>query len=93
MTTPELLRAIGEALFGVRWQKDLSDELGINRRTMQRWLVGHNEPSPGVWAELEAVLSERASAAMRLCDALRAKRAQTDTVASEEIWLPSIGRK
>jgi hypothetical protein len=74
MTTPALIRAIGEALFGSRWQTDLGDHLEVNRRTVQRWLAGQDEPRPGVWDDLEGLLSERAAAAMRLCDALRRKR-------------------
>jgi hypothetical protein len=74
-TTPELIRAAGEALFGSRWQTDLGDELGINRRTVQRWVSGQNEPMPGVWADLEAMLSERAAEQLRLCEAIRRKLA------------------
>ena len=75
MTSPELIRAIGEALYGSQWQTDLGDALGGNRRTVSRWQSGRYEPQPGVWDDLEALLSERASAAMRLCEALRRKKA------------------
>lgn len=38
--TPELLRATGEALFGPLWQSDLARALGVDRKTIQRWLKG-----------------------------------------------------
>jgi hypothetical protein len=68
---PALIRAIGEALFGSRWQTDLGDHLGVNRRTVQRWLAGQNEPQPGVWDDLEETLRERAAEQRRLCEAIR----------------------
>ena len=36
--SPDLLSAIGEALFGPFWQVELANTLGINRRTIRRWL-------------------------------------------------------
>jgi hypothetical protein len=64
--TPELLAAVGHALYGSRWVTDMSDELGINRRTITRWLRGDYEPQPGVWGELREVLRERQAALPRL---------------------------
>jgi DNA-binding XRE family transcriptional regulator len=64
--TPELLAAVGHALYGSRWVTDMSDELGINRRTITRWLRGDYEPQPGVWGELCCVLRERQAALPRL---------------------------
>lgn len=74
MNTPELIREIGEALFGTRWQTDLGDHLGVNRRTVQRWLAGQDEPRPGVWDDLLLVLSERLAAQQRLREAIRRRR-------------------
>jgi hypothetical protein len=70
-STPALIRAIGEALFGSRWQTDLGEHLGVNRRTVRRWLAGQDEPRPGVWAELLKLLSERAAEQLRLCTVVR----------------------
>jgi hypothetical protein len=58
MSTPDLIRAAGEALFGSRWQTDLGDALGINRRTVQRWRAGQDEPRPAVWGKLLALVIE-----------------------------------
>ena len=34
MTSAELIHAIGAALFGSRYQQDLAEALGVNRRTV-----------------------------------------------------------
>lgn len=44
MTKRELLIATGEALFGPRWQSNLSRELGVYDRTMRRWAAGDGIP-------------------------------------------------
>jgi hypothetical protein len=49
MDSAELIRAIGAALFGSRYQHDLAEGLGVNRRTVSRWSGGADEPRPGVW--------------------------------------------
>ena len=37
--SPELLGMIGRAIFGKQWQTPLGETLGINDRTMRRWVV------------------------------------------------------
>lgn len=59
MTPSDLLRAAGEALYGEQWQAPLAEGLGINRRTIRRWLDGDNEPPAGVWAALAAICHDR----------------------------------
>jgi hypothetical protein len=66
-----MIRAVGAALFGTRWQTDLGEALEVNRRTVRRWLSGEDEPRPGVWDDLEALLSERAANMLRLCEVIR----------------------
>jgi hypothetical protein len=68
--TPELMRAVGEALFGPRWITDLGDHLGVNRRTIARWLAGEFEPQPGVWSDLREVLRERSTVQRQLIGAI-----------------------
>jgi hypothetical protein len=75
--TPKLIQAVGEALFGLQWQTELGYHLAVNRRTVQRWLSGRNEPMPGVWSDIEALLRERAAEQLRLCKEVRHK---TETV-------------
>jgi len=55
----DLIRQVGRALYGARWQLELSRELGVNRITVQRWNRGDMEPSPGVWIELRALVHGR----------------------------------
>lgn len=38
--TPALLRQVGGALHGERWQTPLARELGVSDRTVRRWLAG-----------------------------------------------------
>lgn len=58
-TSPKLIREIGEAIFGRHWQTDLADCLDVNRRTINRWLRGQDEPRPGVWQDIGALLDAR----------------------------------
>ena len=61
MTSAELIRAIGAALFGSRYQQDLAEALGVNRRTVSRWSSGEDEPRPSVWQDLLGIMWERRS--------------------------------
>lgn len=42
-----LLRDVGEALYGPRWQSDLARDLHVADRTMRRWLAGADDMPPG----------------------------------------------
>ena len=59
MTIAKLIRAIGAALFGSRYQQDLAEALGVNRRTVSRWANGEDEPRLGVWPDLLEIMWER----------------------------------
>jgi len=59
MTSAELIWAIGAALFGSRFQQDLAEALGVNRRTVSRWASGEDEPRPGIWLDLLGIMWER----------------------------------
>lgn len=41
----ELVKRVGEAVHGPYWQKSLAEDLGVNRRTINRWLQGDTEVS------------------------------------------------
>jgi hypothetical protein len=56
--TPTTLRAVGEALYGPRWQCELARELAVADRTIRRWAAG-TSPIPDIRAELLAVLRAR----------------------------------
>jgi hypothetical protein len=57
--TPELLRRVGEALYGERWQNALAHELQINERTMRRWLSGAWDVPTERLAELRELVIQR----------------------------------
>src|SRR3954468_24767829 len=55
----ELLRRVGGALYGDRWQSDMAHVLGVNVRTVQRWLSGEREPGSETWTALRALVVRR----------------------------------
>lgn len=54
--TPELLRQIGEALYGPNWQAPLARDLGVRDQTVRRWRAGSAMPE-GLQADLRALLT------------------------------------
>lgn len=57
--TPSILRAVGEALYGPRWQCELARELCVSDRTMRRWSAGTHEIPPAVRDDLLAIVARR----------------------------------
>lgn len=57
----KLLKDTGEALYGPRWQTDLSADLNVSDRTMRRWLAGADDLPPGVAMDLWRICEERAA--------------------------------
>ena len=55
----DLLQRTGEALFGPHFQVELARAIGVNERTMRRWLAGQLEAPPGIKAELAELESKR----------------------------------
>lgn len=49
----------GEALYGPRFQRELAQALGVNERTMRRWLAGDTTPPDGVLGDLKAIVAEK----------------------------------
>lgn len=54
-----LFNSIGTALFGTSWHGDMSRQLGVNLRTIERWSKGQSKISPGVWGDLIRLLDVR----------------------------------
>lgn len=67
-----LLHAIGEALWGSRWQSDMAEALGVQSRTVRRWVAGETEIPPGVWVDLLRLMQERAARLDELSEQARA---------------------
>lgn len=49
----------GEALYGPRFQRELAEALGVNERTMRRWVAGDTSPPDSVLDDLKALVRER----------------------------------
>lgn len=56
-----LLRRVGEALYGPRWQGALAGALGVSDRTMRRWASGADDPPAGVYTDLAGVIANRSA--------------------------------
>ncbi len=67
----DLLRAVGEALYGDAWVGPLSALLDINRRRIERMAAGKADIPPGVLAELAALCERRRAALAAVEDAVR----------------------
>lgn len=57
--TADLLREVGEALYGPLWQSELARQRDIGLRRVQRMAAGESPVPVGVWAELRGDLQER----------------------------------
>ena len=56
--TPAQFRALGEALYGPRWQTALAGHLGVASRTVRRWAAG-SPISPAVADALYRLVGAR----------------------------------
>jgi len=61
----------GEALYGGRWQSDLSRDLMVSDRTIRRWVSGVDDLPPGVALDLLRLCQERAQAIDDLVERLK----------------------
>ena len=52
LTTAELIRRTGKALYGDRWRAALADDLNVTERTVRRWVAGDTTPPRGVTMDL-----------------------------------------
>jgi hypothetical protein len=57
--TNNLLRTIGEQLYGPRWQTDLSRDISVSDRTMRRWTSGEDDVPEGAWRDIYHRLDNR----------------------------------
>lgn len=53
------IHAYGKALYGPRFQRELAEALGVNERTMRRWVAGDTSPPESVLDDLRALVRER----------------------------------
>lgn len=55
----DLLPRVGEALFGARWQTELARGLGVNDRTVRRWVAEPGSMPAGALADLQRLVAAR----------------------------------
>ncbi len=69
--SPEMLRKIGEALWGQRWQTEMAAALGFKDPVrIRQFLSGARRPAPGITADLLAIMRTRGVAIEQLADAV-----------------------
>jgi len=57
---PAELEMVGNALFGDRWQTDMSRELGLSdARRVRQWMAAERPIPVGVWADINQMLRQR----------------------------------
>lgn len=71
ITDPQLLRAVGEALYGPRWQSELARDLGMSGRHMRRLASGAAELTLGMRTDLLRIAGERVLVIGEAIDRLR----------------------
>ena len=54
-----LIRQAASVLYGPNPALGLSEGLGVNTRTVQRWLAGQNAVPAGIWNQLLDLAAER----------------------------------
>jgi hypothetical protein len=52
LMSSELLKRVGEFIYGDQWQAPLARDLTVNERSMRRWVAGTDEIPRGVWRDL-----------------------------------------
>ena len=67
-----LLAAVGAALHGRDWKQPLAEQLGVDDRSLRRWIQAGHVP-PGVWADLAALLERHNAAVRRLITESRSR--------------------
>ena len=55
----DLLIECGEALYGPRWQSEMARDLGVNKRTIGRWLSGASKVPPGILKDLLKLVEDQ----------------------------------
>ena len=72
----DLLCAVGRALYGPQFQTELARRLGVNKRTMRRWVAGESVPETEVFDDLLALVDDQVVVLTELRDALVTRQGQ-----------------
>lgn len=84
--TIKVIEKIGLSLFGQRWQSDMARCLGVNDRTVRRWVSGEIAPSEDVFKKLESLCRKRSDVAYHAMELAKAFRKNTGFRISQ--WEP-----
>ena len=69
----DMLRRIGEALYGAQWQSDLARDLDINGRVLRYWLAGERTAPSDTLDRLQQLIAARFDRLSALSDELQKK--------------------
>lgn len=70
----ELFENVGVYLFGGDWKSPLAAALGVNRRTVLRWVDGTSPIPAGVWGDMHKMVCAKKMAGIKIEHALRQMR-------------------
>ena len=59
MNDIQKLKMIGMVMFGEQWQSAIAKKLGVNDRTVRRWVAGEIQINQNIFADLERALVQR----------------------------------
>ena len=59
MNDIQKLKMIGLSMFGEQWQSAIAKKLGVNDRTVRRWVAGEIQINQNIFADLQRAIIER----------------------------------
>ena len=59
MNDIQKLKMIGMVMFGEQWQSAIAKKLGVNDRTVRRWVAGEIQINQNIFADLQRAIIER----------------------------------
>ena len=62
------LKQAGELLHGKYWQRQLAKDLGVNDRTVRRWVSRDSQVKDGVIADLKIILQSKIDNMQKMLD-------------------------
>ena len=66
----DLLTRVGEALYGLRWQKAMAHDLPVSRAALRRWAARTDEAPADVYVDCIRLVNERMTLLAELLTAL-----------------------
>ena len=80
----ELLRVVGEALYGLSWHPEIARELNVNVRTVRRMMSGEREIKPWILVKLAELCLDRGIELLDISHILRARAGEPQEIEEEE---------